>query len=668
MCGPKRLCDDEECQTCFEKSFASHEKSKYWSDKNGDVKPRQVFKSSGHKYWFDCDCRHDFNSSLNKITGLNSWCPYCSKIPHKLCEKEDCPSCFKNSFASHEKSKYWSDKNGDVKPRQVFKSSHTKYWFNCDCGHQFESSITNITGMNTWCPYCSNPPKQLCEKEDCPSCFEKSFASNEKSKYWSEKNGDIKPRQVFKSSHTKYWFNCVCGHQFETALYSITGNRWCPYCSNKKLCENEDCKSCYENSFASHEKSKYWSDKNGDVKPRQVFKHSGNTYWFNCIYGHEFEITLNQITGKNSWCCYCSNPPQKLCENEECKTCFEKSFASNEKSKYWSEKNGHVKPRQVFKSANTKYWFNCICGHEFESNLNQITGTNSWCPYCSNKKLCENEDCKSCYEKSFASHEKSYQWSDKNGDVKPRQVFKSANTRYWFNCVTCCHEFKVALNDVTGHNSWCSYCANQKICENEDCKTCFEKSFASHKRSQYWSKKNGDVKPRQVFKSSSTKYWFDSDCGHQFNSNLNNVTGLNSWCPICVNKTEKKLYEQLLQSYPNIISQFRADWCKSQITSHILPFDFVLEEQKVIIELDGPQHFIQVSNWKTPEEQFENDQYKEKCANENGYSIIRIIQEDVWNDTYDWFNELTQNIIKITSENTIQNIYMDKKNEYNNFN
>ena len=29
------------------------------------------------------------------------------------------------------------------------------------------------------------------------------------------------------------------------------------------------------------------------------------------------------------------------------------------------------------------------------------------------------------------------------------------------------------------------------------------------------------------------------------------------------------------------------------------------EEQKVIIELDGPQHFIQISNWKTPEEQFE---------------------------------------------------------------
>ena len=261
----------------------------------------------------------------------------------------------------------------------------------------------------------------------------------------------------------------------------------------------------------------------------------------------------------------------------------------------------------------------------------------------------------------------SMEW--KNGHVNPRQVFKSSNTKYWFNCDTCCHEFKVSLNDVTGNNSWCSYCANQKLCEDKDCQTCFDKSFASHEKSKYWSDKNGDVKPRLVFKHSGNKYWFNCDtCSHQFNSILNNITGVNSWCPICVNKTEKKIYEQLLQSYPNIISQFRADWCKNQITSRILPFDFVLEEQKIIIELDGPQHFIQVGNWKTPEEQFENDQYKEKCANENGYSIIRIIQEDVWNDRYDWFDELIQNIIKITSEHTIQNIYMGKKNEYKNFN
>jgi hypothetical protein len=147
-------------------------------------------------------------------------------------------------------------------------------------------------------------------------------------------------------------------------------------CNSKRLCANEECQICFENSFASHEKSKYWSDKNGDVKQRQVFKKTTTKYWLDCDCGHEFNIRLANITGNNGWCSYCSNPPKKLCDNKDCNTCFEKSFASHEKSKYWSEKNGHVKPRQVFKSSNTKYWFKCDCGHEFNIRLADITGNN----------------------------------------------------------------------------------------------------------------------------------------------------------------------------------------------------------------------------------------------------------------------------------------------------
>jgi very-short-patch-repair endonuclease len=447
-------------------------------------------------------------------------------------------------------------------------------------------------------------------------------------------------------------------------------------CNSRRLCDNEDCQSCREKSFASHEKSKYWSDKNVDengnkIIPRHVFKSSGKKYLFNCDCGHIFESTLNHITAIHpTWCPYCCNPPIKLCEKEECQRCHETSFASHEKSKYWSDKNGDIKQREVFKSANTKYWFTCDCGHNFESKLNNITGNERWCPYCASQKLCEKEECKRCHEKSFASHEKSKYWSDKNGDVKPREVFKSANTKYWFTC-HCGHDFESSLNDISRLiPSWCPYCSNpsKKLCDNKDCQSCHEKSFASHEKSKYWSDKNGNVKPRQVFKSSNIKYWFTGECGHDFENILHNITGLNQWCPICVNKTEKKLYEHLLKIYPNSIYRFSADWCKNLITKCCLPFDFVLKEQKIIIELDGPQHFVQVSNWKSPEEQFENDQYKEKCANDNGYSVIRIIQKDVWNDTYDWLNELKDSIEQIVNEKVIQNIYLCMNNEYDSFN
>ena len=61
----------------FDRSFASHEKAKCWSEKNGEVKPKDVYKGSSKKYWFDCDkCHHSFESPA-------IWCSlamFCSAI------------------------------------------------------------------------------------------------------------------------------------------------------------------------------------------------------------------------------------------------------------------------------------------------------------------------------------------------------------------------------------------------------------------------------------------------------------------------------------------------------------------------------------------------------------------------------------------------------------
>jgi len=84
----------------------------------------------------------------------------------------------------------------------------------------------------------------------------------------------------------------------------------------------------FEKSFASHEKAKYWSDKNL-LKPSEVMKGSHKKYIFDCDCGHEIEISIKNVN-KGKWCSFCCNPPKKLCDNKDCKLCFEKSFASHE--------------------------------------------------------------------------------------------------------------------------------------------------------------------------------------------------------------------------------------------------------------------------------------------------------------------------------------------------
>ena len=95
-----------------------------------------------------------------------------------------------------------------------------------------------------------------------------------------------------------------------------------------------------------------------------------------------------------------------------------------------------------------------------------------------------------------------------------------------------------------------------------------------------------------------------------------------------------------------------------------MPFDFVIEDYKIIIELDGLQHIKQVWNWSSPEKQQERDLFKMKCANENGYSVIRILQEDVYYDNYNWLQELLDNISELRLNKTIINIYLHNNNEY----
>ena len=222
----KKLCNNINCDYCFNKSFASYEettpsgkrKVDCWSSKN-KFKPYEVSKGSGKKAIFDCDkCLHSFETSVDKITSSNgNWCPYCAN--NKICGKNECIHCYNKSFASYgeltsfgkKKVDCWSKKN-KFKPYEIFKSAKQTCWFDCDkCGHYFESSLNSISGKNScWCPYCVG--KKICDEDKkCGSCFNNSFASFEgttpsgkkKVDCWSSKNNDKSPYEVSKGSSVK---------------------------------------------------------------------------------------------------------------------------------------------------------------------------------------------------------------------------------------------------------------------------------------------------------------------------------------------------------------------------------------------------------------------------------------------------------------------------------
>lgn len=273
--------------------------------------------------------------------------------------------------------------------------------------------------------------------------------------------------------------------------------------------------------------------------------------------------------------------------------------------------------------------------------------------------MCKDKECDFCFNMTFASCDKSQFWSDEN-ECTPIDVFKSATKKYKFNC-DCGHSFEMSLGLIIS-GQWCQYCRGNRFCDDEDCEICFTKSFASHYRAKFWSEEN-KCRPRYVSKCSKKKYKFNCDmCNFLFESELDNIVNRNSWCPMCKNKSEKQLFKWLRKNNFSVVHQPKYNWCMNDKTNKYLPYDFVLENFKIIIELDGDQHFKYVKFWKNDLEEIQNrDIYKTLVALENGYTVIRIFQLDVWHNKNNWEYELLKSIKKY---NNPKCIFISSSNNY----
>lgn len=408
-------------------------------------------------------------------------------------------------------------------------------------------------------------------------------------------------------------------------------------------------------SFAEHPKSKFLVDKTIDAS--KISCTCRIKYLFQCDKcSHQFESAISNVAVLGRWCPYCCVSSRKLCHNDECNECFQKSFAAHPKSKCLVDKT--LDPRKLIGGNCKKYDFLCdICNHTFQIQLVSVKA-GCWCPYCCipPKMLCNDDECEKCFDRSFASHPKSKYLTDTS--INPRMISIQNDKSYSFDCDKCSHQFTKPIYSITSKNnpSWCPYCVNQKLC---DCLHCFYKSFASHPKSVFVVDKS--IHLSKITLGADKKLMFECDvCLSKFESAVYHVTSKNNprWCPFCSNKSEKILHEYLLTIYPDIIYQYRVEWCKNK--NH-LPFDICIPSLQLIIELDGIQHFRKVSNWGDPDERKRLDIYKMTCAIANGFSVIRILQEDLLYNRIDWKNELREYIKKY--DNPVI-VFIDKNGMY----
>lgn len=91
--------------------------------------------------------------------------------------------------------------------------------------------------------------------------------------------------------------------------------------------------------------------------------------------------------------------------------------------------------------------------------------------------------------------------------------------------------------------------------------------------------------------------------------------------------TERRLIRILRKIYINIYASFHPLWAVSD-KGALMEYDICVPEKKILIEYDGPQHYIFPNRFHKTRGQFEEqqlrDKLKENLAIENDWKLVRI--------------------------------------------
>lgn len=252
----------------------------YVTQKKGSVILLKCISVKNNLRWyieFTCENKHHNNKRLDCL--YTTWCQKCRcntmEDAHKLATKMN--------------GKFLSESYINV---------HTKYKWQCENGHIFESLYYNVH-IGKWCKQC------LCLSFDQL----KALAEKKEGKCLTTKE-EIGNNAI--SSYKCLW-ECKQGHQWKTTYSSVKSGSWCPEC-NETICERT-CRKIFEfifnNSFPKKRPS--WLTNKGNLELdgfcenlNIAFEYNGSQHYNFVEYFHKtqerFETYKERDRIKNKLC------------------------------------------------------------------------------------------------------------------------------------------------------------------------------------------------------------------------------------------------------------------------------------------------------------------------------------------------------------------------------
>lgn len=396
-----------------------------------------------------------------------------------------------------------------------------------------------------------------------------------------------------------------------------------------------------------------WDYNRNNTRPEEYTKSSKAEVWWicpiiSCEFGcaHKWKNTIRNRTDlrKNASC------PFPKCTKYVRQFCIHQSllYTHTNLCKEWNYEKNKLGPENYSSGSHDRIeWIcgkkcdNCNESHKWSTEIRKRTESDkTGCPWCSSNCVKPH-----CFKKSLAFHNPDLceEW-DIDNELEPSNYLPQSNDMVWWICnkenkCGCIHKWKASINKRNGSKRGCPYCANHKWCSH---KTLLFTNIEKYKHLwKEWYVEENILEQKYITNTplfSGKKIWWKclKNEKHIWKAAIQSRTSKNTGCPFCTRKTECMIYDWLITLYSKVEKEKLFEWTRTNTKNGYRKFDFIIEELKLIIELDGDQHFRQVHNWESPEIRQKIDIQKMEKALDHGYRIIRIYQIDVYYDIIDW--------------------------------
>lgn len=513
--------------------------------------PDSVLIGSHKKVWWKCiDYKHEWKTEIRyRVNG--SKCPYCSNF-------KILPGF--NDFATRRKDllKEWNYKRNKLDPTTVGVNNHTKVWWLCEKGHEWETTIANRNN-GTSCPVCFGNKVSVGENDL------KTLYPNIAKEWHPTKNGDLLPSDIKAGSNIRIWWKCsICDNEWiTTPNHRTSENTGCPKCNKRSTSFSEQILYYYVKRYFNDAVLRYKTNdnveldifipsKNIGIEYDGVYYHKDKTRGMSDLDKNKYcsknkiklyrirEKGLNKVTGSinitrnkqtysvleeciNTLLTLLTNKPIDSVDIDNDLDSIFKDYItqaiSNSLSKQYPKiakewhpnKNGKLRPESFLPNSNKRVWWVCRKGHDYSATISHRVTRNDGCPYCSGRKVLKG------FNDLLTKNKKlSEQWNYKKNKTKPYDYTANSHKRVWWVCDKK-HEWQATIKSRNEGNG-CPICSNQVVKEGYN-----DFAHLYPELLKEWDyKKNKKINPNRIVPGTHKKvWWICGKCNNNWEAAVN---------------------------------------------------------------------------------------------------------------------------------------------------